>query len=769
MRRKWTTWILIAALMAIGCSEFNGDLTPPTTPWTNPNNPIEPVPPKTVIEVKSYGLSAVNDCQDVLKALHDREIDLMQKQLQKQMDYQLKYCEKEPVYDYDRYGDGGPMMASVQNSAAPAPGTTSATTPSDPSTSKTATEYSTTNNQVANVDEADFIKNDGTYIYILADGVFQILQAYPAEEAKILSQFKIEGIPTKLFVHNGRAVIYSSMDPNGNDAKTGMPGAYYQPRECTYGYDCDFTGDGKYLKVTVLDLTDVNKPTLLRETRFSGSYINSRRINNAVYTVVYFPPKNNIVGTYRSVAPSYVGDGEYYYGGCTLGYGKTEAEVTEAFNKKFNDFKAKIEATTLADWLPSIVDMRHDGETAVKETGLLDSCKNFYTNGEGKGQGILTLVSFDLSKNVSAHISSVVGQAGAVYASEKALYIASRQNYSYDGSWYFGEQSNVTEATTLHKFALKSDPVSTEYLVSGVVKGRILNQFSMDEYKDDLRIATSNGHVPNPNVYSTVSVLQQTADGKLTLVGQVDNIAPKEDIRSVRFDGPRGFIVTFKKTDPLFVLDLSVPRAPVIKGELKIPGFSTYMHMLGENHLLTIGYDASDQGSFAWFQGILLQIFDVTDMTKPTLLHKEVIGTRGSTSDAATNHLAFNYFAPKGLLAIPMNICESDYNYGNGHYGDKMTFAGLLVYDVSTESGFKLHGKIDHQDDSVEETQPYPQYNASCNNWWTNSNSTVKRSIFMDDYVYSVAPTLIKIRNLNSMTVDIKSISLKLPTTTPAP
>lgn len=175
--------------------------------------------------------------------------------------------------------------------------------------------------------------------------------------------------------------------------------------------------------------------------------------------------------------------------------------------------------------------------------------------------------------------------------------------------------------------------------------------------------------------------------------GMVDHLAPGEDIRSARFYGDVGFVVTFKKTDPLYTIDFSEPEAPRVRGELKIPGFSTYMHMIDEGHVMSIGYDADDQGDFAWFQGILLQIFDVTDLDAPTLTHKEVIGTRGSASDAATNHLAFNYFTQRGLLGIPMVICEGG---SGGDFGDTMTFSGLLVYKVDPGAGFTSVGGVPH-------------------------------------------------------------------------
>jgi uncharacterized secreted protein with C-terminal beta-propeller domain len=242
----------------------------------------------------------------------------------------------------------------------------------------------------------------------------------------------------------------------------------------------------------------------------------------------------------------------------------------------------------------------------------------------------------------------------------------------------------------VHKFALHPGGAAPDYAASGVVKGRILNQFAMDEHNGVFRIATTNGRVPNPNVYSTISTLKEQGS-QLIELGRIDHLAPTEDIRSARFRGDVGFVVTFKKTDPLFVLNLADPSAPTVEGELKIPGFSTYMHLMDEDHLLTMGYDADDQGAFAWFQGIQLQIIDVADLTNPWLQHKEVIGTRGSTSEAATNHLAFTYFKARDLLAVPMTVCEEG---GGGQYGDLMTFSGLLVYRVTVDGGFELLGGV---------------------------------------------------------------------------
>jgi uncharacterized secreted protein with C-terminal beta-propeller domain len=269
----------------------------------------------------------------------------------------------------------------------------------------------------------------------------------------------------------------------------------------------------------------------------------------------------------------------------------------------------------------------------------------------------------------------------------------------------------------------------------------------MDEWYGYLRVATSRGHVPDPNVDSSISVLSETDGGALVRIGAVDHMAPREDIRAVRFDGDRGYVVTFKKTDPLFVVDLGKPTQPAVLGELKIPGFSTYLHRVDPTHLLSIGFDAIDHNSFAYFDGVLLQMFDVSEPTEPRLLHREKIGSRGSSSEAATDHLAFNYFDEKKLLAIPMTECKGG---GDGTFGNELAFSGLYVYDVTVEGGFHRLGGVDHGTKG-----------ARCDTWWSNATSQVKRSIFMDDLVFSIATDRMKVQRLGHFGEDVGDIRLE--------
>jgi hypothetical protein len=649
-------------------------------------------------------------------------------------------------------------LTTSAGSAAPIP-------PSAPSANESASEYSETNVQVTGVDEADFVKNDGSYIYMLANGKFRIVDAWPPEQAEEIAAVEVEGTPKKLFVHEGRAFIYSSLEPIVSNGYS----YYGSNRECTYGYDCEFTGDGHELKITVFDISEVTQPTLVREIRFLGSYLNSRRIGNAVYSAVIFPEP-----TIANL--NYWPNDEWNNALCS---GSENLPSFDRIEEVFETLKAKnrdiIQAVEVSDWLPAVKDVHYNNGVAQENANPLVACENFYQSTPKDGMNFLSLIATDANGEAPLQATTILGKPGAVYASTSALYIAAKHSrYTMLTPWWYFE-NDVEEASTIHKFSLTNNPPASQYDGSGVVKGRILNQFSMDEFKGFFRIATTSSRAPSPNAHSTLSILEPQ-DNELVVVGQIDNIAPTEDIRSARFIGDKGYIVTFKKTDPLFVFDLSEPHNPTIAGELKIPGFSTYMHRLDDNHLLTIGYDADDQGSFAWFQGIMLQIFDVSDMTNPMLSHKEIIGTRGSTSEAATNHLAFNYFGSKGLLAIPMTICDSGQNEEEqgGRYGDLMTFSGLLVYQVNAETGFDLVGGVPHiapemhNGDNLRgrmsRTSPAPpsilpstsdKYGNFCNNWWTQSNSYVKRSIFMDDYVFSITEDTIKANHLSALGKDI--------------
>ena len=560
-----------------------------------------------------------------------------------------------------------------------------------------------TNNQVTGVDEADIVKTDGRYVYLAANGALRIVEAL---KPRIVSTTKLAGTTRELFVEGDRAVVYTSSGPVG--------------RRCTYGYDCAFGGDGTSTKIHVLDITNRAEPKVVREMDLSGSLIAARRIGNAVHTVVSDGDTQQAYETWPD--------------GLDM-CGTVESTVRARFAKLKAENEKQIRAKAIS--FPTLTEKGKAQPlcSALLRTPIRD------------GKAFTTLVSFDLNDDTVAPTSATLqSRPGAVFASEGALYVSVVHQKPGAGRWYSYYAPSVSEVSEIHKFKIGASPRDTRYIGSGTVPGHVLNQFAMDEWYGYLRVATTKGRVPDPKVESAVSILAETQSGNLTRVGAAEKLAPGEDIRAVRFDDDRGYVVTFKKTDPLFVLDLFEPARPQVLGELKIPGFSTSIHRIDPEHLLSIGFDANDHGDFAYFDGVILQLFDVKNPTDPRLVHKEKIGTRGSSSEAATDHLAFNYFASEGLLAVPMTICDGG---GDGRNGDQLAFSGLLVYDVDIERGFTRLGGVDHGTKGV-----------SCSTWWSNANSAVKRSVFLDDLVYSIATDRVKVQRMNRLGVDVADLSL---------
>lgn len=569
---------------------------------------------------------------------------------------------------------------------------------------RAASSYSRTNTQVASVDEADIVKTDGRYVYFAMNGALRIAEAL---NPRVVSVTKVSGTVRDLFVEGDRAVVYASI---------GRPGP-----SCTYGYDCIFAGDGTGTRITVLDLKDRASPKVVREIELTGSLVTSRRIGKAVHTVV-------VDGDLR--LPSYAS-----WPDDLEPCGTKESVVRAKFEKLRIENEQKIRQTST---FPS-----------VKDRGVEKFlCDSLLRPAFDSGSAFTSVVSFDMTQDSApVQTSTVESRPGAVFASSDTLYMAVVRSDVRNGNGLAIRSSRGNgESSDIHAFHIGQNPAETKYEGSGLVPGHVLDSFAMDEWYGYLRVATSKGRVPDPNVESVLSVFAKAPDGNRVRVGAIDHIAPGEDIRSVRFDDDRGYVVTFKKTDPLFVMDLASPDKPKILGELKIPGFSTYMHRIDPEHLLSIGFDAVDHGSFAYFDGVILQLFDVKNPTDPKLLHKEKLGTRGSSSEAATNHLAFNYFAEKGLLAVPMTVCEGG---GDGVAGRDLTFSGLYVYDVDVERGFTRLGGVDHG-----------TRGASCATWWSNANSTVKRSVFLDDLVYSVATDKVKVQKLGHLGTDLATLSL---------
>jgi uncharacterized secreted protein with C-terminal beta-propeller domain len=298
------------------------------------------------------------------------------------------------------------------------------------------------------------------------------------------------------------------------------------------------------------------------------------------------------------------------------------------------------------------------------------------------GIDVLTVLTIDMAKGLPAVDSdAVVGGGETVYASKQALFVG-LQKWSDELSEDGGPLPR--DHTQLHKFDA-SEAGATSYRASGRVAGHLLNQFSMSEQAGVLRVATTRfgGSGPGDESESSVITLAER-DGALIELGRVDGLGRGEQIRGVRFLDDVGYVVTFRQTDPLYTIDLARPASPRVAGELKIRGYSAYLHPLGDELLLGVGQDATAEGRQL---GTQVSLFDVSSLAKPARLHQRTLADGGS-SEAEWDHHAFLWWAPTKLAVLPLE----DWAAGPGG------FAGAIGLSVERAAGIGVAGRASHGD-----------------------------------------------------------------------
>ena len=289
--------------------------------------------------------------------------------------------------------------------------------------------------------------------------------------------------------------------------------------------------------------------------------------------------------------------------------------------------------TRRAGWVPS--SLLRNRRSGHKRRRALVACKHVRRTPRFTGAGMLSVLTIDLSYGIHRFDSdAVMTDARTVYASTGSVYVATA------GGWERGD-------TSIHRFDVNGAE-RTDYRASGEVPGELLNQFSLSEHGGVLRAATTSTAEDESQSYVTVLA---TKGSRLEKAGQVGGLGRGERIYAVRFIGDRGYVVTFRETDPLYTLDLADPAHPRVTGELKILGYSAYLHPVGEHELLGVGQDATPEGLQL---GTQVSLFDVSDPAAPRLLHRAGLG--GSTSsDVEFDHHAFLWWAPKRLAVVPVS------------------------------------------------------------------------------------------------------------------
>lgn len=384
---------------------------------------------------------------------------------------------------------------------------------------------------------------------------------------------------------------------------------------------------------------------------------------------------------------------------------------------------------------------KNGGEQPILPFYLEDAKKTAYTDitldkikycPNAVAPNYLNISSIDTAiPNSDLEISTYMASAGNIYVSDKNLYV----------SGYDIAKLNSSPSTTLYKFSLNKGKV--QYFSKAEIPGTTLNQFSMDENNGYLRIATTvNGSTSKNNLY--------VLDNNLSIVGKIENIAPSERIYSTRFMGDRAYMVTFKNTDPLYVIDLKTPESPKILGELKLPGFSTYLHPYDENHIIGFGKDTEEVSQTTSSsntvtkrviqKGLKLAIFDVTNVNEPKVMFSTTIGDNGTDSAALYNHKAFLFSKDRQLLAFPLSVNEFDNKVPrnpNDPYGT-LKFEGAYVYKVDLETGFTLKNKISNQSYS----------NKDFKRFTIDFDYSIQRLLYINNSLYSVSNNRISSYNM---------------------
>ncbi len=453
-------------------------------------------------------------------------------------------------------------------------------------------DYSSTNNQVSGVEEADFVKTDAQYTYLVSGGHFLIFDNWPVSDSRELSRVNIEGTPSNLFISDDIVWIVSHI---------------YDYKYQDYPDDAlvSFAPRLNHLtSVSVFDVSDRENPELIRETTLEGYYVDARQVNDQVFMV-------------------------------------TSAQIDIS---PFMQDDAEPEINSL---LPVMTDKLHQSGEIVSTTAVVSECGNISRPETANGTGTISVLSFDLS-NPQADIKrqSIISNSGTVYASQQHLYLATMEDHFW--AWLpvvEADDETPTPGTTFHKFSLTDEP---SYIASGRVDGHIINQFAMDEHDDLLRVVTTlSAWWTDDAPVNSLFILQQQGNqlverSKLTDLGKKG-----ERIYAARFMADKGFLVTFERIDPLYTLDLSDPDKPRVAGELEVPGFSTYLHPVDDDLLLAVGRSITNNSTD-------LSLFDISDFDHPSLLFRESIGD-GSYSEAEYNHKAFTWFAQQQLLALPVS------------------------------------------------------------------------------------------------------------------
>ncbi len=566
--------------------------------------------------------------------------------------------------------------------------------------------FSQTNTQVSGIDEGDIIENDGKYLYVLSRDQLLIVDAQNPDAPSVASRTTIEGWPLAEYLYQGRLTVISSV---WNAMGSGSPtDSGIMPMLRIRG--------SSHVQVTVYDVTDPAALTLLSQTSIDGSYSDSRMVDGKLTLIL----QNDLMSGYWGGGVGIYAPNVKFAGG--------PAQIKPVSNASIAKMIQKTPLSgLLPNWSSTVV-----GQDGVKRSasGLISKPESLFCPAIGNESNLMSVVLLDTrstTPGIAGATSVIGGYASSMYMNSKDLYLFSPQ-------W----NSDTGDTTNVQRFDISGD--APTLLATGSFSGHLLNQFSADANGEFLRVATTQW-TPEGTTNS-LYVLTNKADA-LEVVGAVTGIAVGESIQSVRFLGDQAYLVTFRQTDPLFTIDLSVPSAPKIVGELKILGFSRFLQPLGEGYLVGIGRDADP--ATGQTKGLKVSLFDVSDPSSPKELASYLVSQPAegwSWSDAEWDHHALGFFPELGgVIALPVQ----GYEPGTPDPNDPAAYvpgvykSDLVILKVDAATGITQLGTI-------------------------SQSSSLLRSARIGDFVYSVADLDMKaVEVLSDTIVNRGTVDLQKP------
>ncbi|MFZ3207302.1 MAG: beta-propeller domain-containing protein [Geobacteraceae bacterium] len=584
-----------------------------------------------------------------------------------------RYQRQETRYYYSGLKTGGTLPPSAETNGTLFTGD-----------SATSLSYSETNVQEKGVDEGDLVKTDGNFIYLARGSRFLVLSARPPEQATIVSDLDLKEQISELYLDNGRVTLITvPFNSIAMGAPIGDGTSPARPATRLYFYD----------------VAAPDSPSLTAMYEFPGAIQGSRRINNTMY----------VITNYRIDIPNPVTPWDY------LATGVNDWSAFEdASTKATAENLKRIDALTINDLIPTYSRTIYTGGVAgAPISGPVVESVDVSFPEDGNGTDLSLVIALDTTTAEPVVTSSgVLSSWCRIYMSTEGLYLTSGND------WFWIEPlagdvaspANPEPWTAIHKFSVANGVGKPLYRGSGVVNGWVNDQFSLGEHSGHLRIGTTRGGWWGEGISNQLAIFTEQ-NGKLTETGKIEGIAPGEKIYSMRFDRDRGYMVTFRRTDPLFTFDLSDPLNPRKTGEIKVSGFATYIHIIGpdNNRLLTIGQSADADGRVT---GNKLQLFDVSNPATPLLLGDYELGS--GWSGALYDYHSFLYYEPLELLAIPYY----DYSGATVPYT-----SALRVFEVN-DNGIVKRGDIQAEPVST----GYGAY-----------EDTVDRAVIIGTDIYAVA------------------------------